>query len=45
MLLEHVQRVVETMRATPQHTYQVLTERARRLALLSEQVDWPASPP
>ena len=39
--LEHVQRVVETMRATPQHTYQVLTKRARRLALLSEEIDWP----
>lgn len=39
--LEFVQRVVETMRATPQHTYQVLTKRARRLAVLSAQIDWP----
>jgi len=31
--------VVATTRATPQHTYQVLTKRARRMAVLSEQID------
>lgn len=41
--LEFIQAVVETMRATPQHTYQVLTKRAKRLATLSEQIDWPAN--
>ena len=39
--LGYIQQVVETMRATPQHTYQVLTKRARRLAQLSPQLDWP----
>lgn len=39
--LAYIQRVVETMRATPQHTYQVLSKRARRLAHLSEQIEWP----
>ena len=39
--LEYIQRVVEVMRATPQHSYQVLTKRARRLADLSAQIDWP----
>ncbi|WP_375417169.1 DUF5131 family protein [uncultured Hymenobacter sp.] len=41
--LDYIQQVVETMRATPQHTYQVLTKRARRLANLSEYIDWPAN--
>lgn len=39
--LDYIQQIVETMRGTPQHTYQVLTKRARRLANLSEQIDWP----
>jgi len=39
--LAYIQQVVATMRATPQHTYQVLTKRARRLANLSEQIEWP----
>lgn len=39
--LGFVQQVVETMRDTPQHTYQVLTKRARRLRLLSDRIDWP----
>lgn len=39
--LAFVQQVVETMRDTPQHTYQLLTKRARRLRLLSDRIDWP----
>lgn len=39
--LDFVQQVVETMRSTPQHTYQLLTKRARRLATLSTQIVWP----
>jgi protein gp37 len=39
--LGFVQQVVETMRDTPQHTYQVLTKRARRLRLLSDRIEWP----
>jgi protein gp37 len=41
--LDFVQQVVQTMSDTPQHTYQVLTKRARRLRLLSERIDWPAN--
>lgn len=41
--LQFVQQVVGTMRETPQHTYQVLTKRARRLRQLSERIDWPAN--
>ena len=39
--MRFVQQVVETMRDTPQHTYQVLTKRARRLRLLSDRIEWP----
>ncbi|NVO86325.1 DUF5131 family protein [Hymenobacter terrestris] len=39
--LDYIQQVVDVMRATPQHTYQVLTKRARRLANLSEFIAWP----
>lgn len=41
--LGFVQQVVRTMRETPQHTYQVLTKRARRLRRVSPQIDWPAN--
>ena len=29
------------MAATPQHTYQLLTKRARRLRRVADQLDWP----
>jgi protein gp37 len=38
---EFIKAVFDTMRATPQHTYQVLTKRSRRLASLSGSLDWP----
>lgn len=38
--LDYIQQVVEVMRSTPQHTYQVLTKRARRLAELFAQIEW-----
>ena len=41
--LEYVQRVFEVMRATPRHTYQVLTKRATRLAKVAPQIDWPSN--
>jgi protein gp37 len=34
-------RVFDVMRATPQHTYQVLTKRSRRLVDLAERLPWP----
>lgn len=33
--------VFDVMRATPQHTYQILTKRARRLARIADQFEWP----
>ncbi len=37
----YIRRVFETMKATPQHTYQILTKRAERLEELSPKLDWP----
>lgn len=38
---KYIHRIAEVMRATPQHTYQVLTNRASRLARLSPELYWP----
>jgi len=38
--LEFIQQVFKTMNETPQHTYQVLTKRADRLAEISDQLIW-----
>ncbi|WP_433417542.1 DUF5131 family protein [Microtetraspora malaysiensis] len=39
--LEFVARVFRTMEETPQHTYQILTKRARRLRRVAHHLDWP----
>lgn len=39
--LDFIARVFGTMRATPQHTYQVLTKRADRLLELASRLPWP----
>ncbi|MGH9209882.1 MAG: DUF5131 family protein [Acidimicrobiales bacterium] len=36
-----IREVFDVMEATPQHTYQVLTKRARRLAELADALSWP----
>lgn len=36
-----IRDVLDVMRATPQHTYQVLTKRAIRARRLSDQLEWP----
>lgn len=41
--VEFIQRVFKTMAASPQHTYQVLTKRAGRLARLAPRLPWPAN--
>ncbi|EOR93610.1 hypothetical protein ADIARSV_3194 [Arcticibacter svalbardensis MN12-7] len=41
--LEFIQAVFKVMNATPQHTYQVLTKRSERLALISKQLNWSAN--
>jgi protein gp37 len=41
--LDFVQEVFDVMAKTPQHTYQLLTKRARRLRRLAPEVSWPAN--
>jgi protein gp37 len=38
--LAFIQKVFATMRACPQHTFQILTKRSRRLAELAPKLDW-----
>jgi protein gp37 len=40
---EFIRRVFAVMAATPQHTYQVLTKRSRRLRRLAPSIEWPAN--
>lgn len=39
--LDFVREVFAVIAATPQHTYQVLTKRASRLAKIADQLTWP----
>ena len=39
--LPFIQRVFATMKETRQHSYQILTKRAERLAELAEKLEWP----
>jgi protein gp37 len=39
--LGFIRRVFAAMLGTPQHTYQILTKRAERLAELSSKLEWP----
>jgi len=39
--LAYIQRVFETMRDCPHHTFQVLTKRSERVAELAPQLPWP----
>jgi protein gp37 len=41
--LEFIREVFSTMASTPQHTYQVLTKRAERVASLSSELVWPSN--
>ncbi len=41
--LGFVRDVFDVIRETPQHTYQVLTKRARRTARIAEKLDWPGN--
>ncbi|MEV2209970.1 DUF5131 family protein [Streptomyces sp. NPDC050997] len=36
-----VEQVFQVIAKTPQHTYQLLTKRARRLRRLAERLEWP----
>jgi len=39
--VEFITQLVEVIRDTPQHTYQVLTKRATRARKISDMIDWP----
>lgn len=39
--LSFIRDLFAVMVATPQHTYQVLTKRSKRLALIADELDWP----
>jgi protein gp37 len=41
--LAFIQSVFLTMQQTPQHTYQILTKRAKRLEELASQLEWPSN--
>lgn len=41
--LEFIRTVFDVMRATPQHTYQVLTKRSKRLARVAADIEWPSN--
>ncbi|TJZ97447.1 DUF5131 family protein [Actinacidiphila oryziradicis] len=41
--LDFVRQVFAVMADTPQHTYQVLTKRARRLRQVADRLEWPAN--
>lgn len=41
MPLGFIRDVLDVIRETPQHTYQVLTKRAHRMARIAEKLDWP----
>jgi protein gp37 len=41
---EHfIRQVFEVMASTPQHTYQVLTKRSKRLSAVAGRLDWPGN--
>ncbi|MBN1146534.1 MAG: phage Gp37/Gp68 family protein [Anaerolineales bacterium] len=40
---EFIKRVFQTMVRSPQHTFQVLTKRSRRLCELARQLPWPTN--
>lgn len=41
--LDFIKRVFTVMAETPQHTYQVLTKRSKRLAAIAGDLDWPSN--
>ena len=41
--LEFIKKVFETMVKCPQHTFQILTKRSRRVCELAPELPWPAN--
>ena len=40
---DYIREVLEVIADTPQHQYQVLTKRSKRLADVAQRLDWPAN--
>jgi protein gp37 len=40
---DFIERVFDVMARTPQHTYQVLTKRSKRLATIANSLHWPSN--
>jgi len=41
--VDYIRRVFDVIAETPQHTYQVLTKRSKRLAQVAELLEWPSN--
>lgn len=41
--IEFIRQVLDVIRDTPQHTYQVLTKRAQRLSRVAGDLEWPSN--
>lgn len=41
--IEFIRKVLDVIRETPQHTYQVLTKRSKRLQRVASSLDWPTN--
>ena len=41
--VEFIRRIFATMRDCPQHTFQILTKRSKRLRELADELDWPSN--
>jgi protein gp37 len=39
--VDYIRKVIDVIADTPQHTYQVLTKRSKRLAQLAPELEWP----
>lgn len=40
---DFIRKVLAVIKGTPQHTYQILTKRSKRLSTLGPKVDWPSN--
>lgn len=41
--IDYIRRVFDVIANTPQHTYQMLTKRSKRLASIAPRLDWPTN--
>jgi len=41
--IDYIRRVFDVIADTPQHTYQMLTKRSKRLASIAPRLDWPTN--